>query len=105
MPYELLLEASARKDLKQIFDYIHGRADARVAEAFVDKLLDHCRKLQDIPELGTRRDDLRPGLRTLGYRRRATILFRVDHSRRVVVVLGIYYGGREFETSFQDEEP
>jgi hypothetical protein len=48
------------------------------------------------PERGTQRNDLRPGLRTVGYRRRATILFELDQQARKVVILGIYYAGRSF---------
>jgi toxin ParE1/3/4 len=95
--YELILDPNAREDLKEIFDYILERAGARAAAGFVTKLYDHCLTLRDVPEKGTRRDDLRPGLRTLGYRRRATILFHVDHSHRTVIILGVYYGGRDFE--------
>ena len=42
------------------------------------------------------RDDLRPGLRTTAWRRRVTIAYVVEEA--VVVVVGVYYGGRDFET-------
>jgi toxin ParE1/3/4 len=49
------------------------------------------------PQSGEPVDDLRPGLRTVGFRRRATILFEVDQSRQRVVIHGVYYGGRNVE--------
>jgi toxin ParE1/3/4 len=80
------------------------RAGSLVAERFVMRLQSYCLDLRDFPERGTRRDDLRPGLRTIGYRRRATILFRVDTEHRKVRILGIYYGGRDFERQFEQRD-
>ena len=57
-----------------------------------------------MPERGTRRDDLRAGLRTVGFSRRATVLFEVDEKVRRVVIHGIYYAGRSFEGEAGDDE-
>jgi len=101
--YEVIFDRAARQDLKDIYDYIASRANSAIAERFATNLYQHCIKLEHVPERGTRRDDLRGGLRTIGYRRRATILFQVDRERRQVVILGIYYGGRNFEDDFGEE--
>ena len=53
--------------------------------------------MEHTPERGTRRNDLRPGLRTVGFRRRATILFEVDNAVQSVIIHGVYYAGRSFE--------
>jgi toxin ParE1/3/4 len=39
------------------------------------------------------------GLRTIGFRRRVTIAFTVETN--TVTILGVYYGGRDFETSLR----
>jgi hypothetical protein len=57
-----------------------------------------------MPERGTKRDDLRPKLRTVGFRRRATILFEVDFAVRRVVIHGVYYAGRSFEDFDEGDE-
>jgi toxin ParE1/3/4 len=44
---------------------------------------------------GTRRDDIRPGLRVVGFERRVTIAFHVDDT--TVTIDRILYGGREIE--------
>ena len=44
---------------------------------------------------GMARDDLRPGLRVVGFRRRVTIAFAI--TEETVEILGIYYGGRDYE--------
>lgn len=52
------------------------------------------------PERGTRRDDVRPNLRTIGCKRRATIAFSIE--QETVVVHGVYYGGQNFEGAFHE---
>ena len=47
---------------------------------------------------GIRRDDLRPGLRILGFERRAVITFQL--TAEAVTILRILYGGRDIETVF-----
>jgi toxin ParE1/3/4 len=41
----------------------------------VGRIETYCFGLTDFPERGTMRDDLWPGLRTVGFERRATIAF------------------------------
>jgi toxin ParE1/3/4 len=50
------------------------------------------------PERGTRRDDLRPGLRIVGYRRRVTIAFHVGDDS--VTIDRVLYGGRDLAPAF-----
>jgi plasmid stabilization system protein ParE len=51
--------------------------------------------------IGVARDDLRPGLRIVGFRRRVTIAFAVTEA--TVEIPGIYYGGRDYETLLSAE--
>ncbi|MQW42312.1 type II toxin-antitoxin system RelE/ParE family toxin [Sinorhizobium meliloti] len=74
-------------------------ASPAVAARYVDSIVDYCGKLQTFPHRGTRRDDLRPGLRTLGFRRRVTILFGADGT---VNIIGVYYGGQDYEAPLRD---
>lgn len=104
MSYEVIFDPAARQDLEAIFNYIESRAGADVAERFVSRLYERCMSLTHTAERGTRRDELRRGLRTMGYRRRATILFQVERSRKQVIILGVYYGGRDYESAFADRD-
>jgi plasmid stabilization system protein ParE len=63
-----------------------------------------CSALRSLPERGTRRDDIRPGLRTVGFRRRVTIVFQLDEMRPAVIIHGIFYGGQDFEAALRDED-
>lgn len=44
---------------------------------------------------GHHRNDIRPGLRIVGFERRVTIAFCVDES--AVTILRVFYGGRDWE--------
>lgn len=52
--------------------------------------------------IGLARDDLRPGLRTIGFRRRAVIAFAINEA--TVEIHGVYYGGQDHETLIAGEE-
>src|SRR5699024_1859100 len=47
------------------------------------------------PPRGTVRDDIRPGLRTIGYKKRVVIAFAVLDD--TVAILGLSYDGRDYE--------
>jgi toxin ParE1/3/4 len=64
-------------------------------------IVDHCEKLGDFPKIGTPRDDIRPGLRTLSFRRRATIAYAVGPT--TILILGVFYGGQDFETMLRED--
>jgi len=57
-------------------------------------------RLTPFPKRGTRRDDLGPGLRAVGFERRATIVFRVE--KDAVDIVRILYGGRDLEMALRD---
>ena len=100
--YTVIFSASAKADLFAIYDYVADRAGTEIAFRFAERIEAYCLGFATAPERGTLRDDLRPGLRTVGLRRRATILFEVRHDARQVVIHGIYYAGRSLE-GFEDE--
>ena len=97
MIFTVAFSASAKADLFAIYDYIAERAGAEIALRFMARIEEYCLGFATMPERGTMRDDLRPGLRTVGFRRRATILFEVDRKARQVVIHGVYYAGRSLQ--------
>lgn len=92
MTYRVIFRQSAEDDLDAIDDYI-AKDNPLAAAAFVGRIRAFCEELRDFPHRGTRRDDLRPGLRTIGFERRATIVFRIQ--ARTVRIVRILYGGRD----------
>ena len=81
-----------------LYDYIALHDGAERAIGYVDRIEECCRSLSVFPDRGNRRDDLRPGLRILGFERRAVIALKVTADR--VMILRILYGGRDLETVF-----
>lgn len=96
----VVLRPEAESDLFSIHQYVAAEAGAARAEAYVHRITSACLALSTFPERGTRRDDLAPGMRTIGFERRATILFRVVGSE--AEILRIFYGGQDFERAFRD---
>ncbi|MCW6532516.1 type II toxin-antitoxin system RelE/ParE family toxin [Sphingomonas lycopersici] len=103
MAYRLIFTREARDQLDAIYDFIAEAASPDIARRFTDGIVDRLTVLSDFPRIGTPRDDIRGGLRTLAYRRRITIALMVEDT--TVVVIGFYYGGQDFETLLRDEQP
>lgn len=65
----------------------------------MDDIVAYCESFRTFPERGVRRDDLLPGLRIIGYRRSVTVAFRVSAVTQVVSVVGVFYGGQDYEAA------
>lgn len=103
MTYRVILSSRALRQLDSIFRYIEAAANTHVALDFINSILAHCEGLAQFPQRGTVRNELRPGLRLIGFRRRVTIAFDVESS--TVNVLGILYGGQDVAGTFDDKNP
>ena len=75
---------------------------AYTARTEADSLAWRRQFLQTFPERGTRRDRIRPGLRTMGFERRATIAFMVGDDE--VLIVRVFYGGQHFEPALRSEK-
>lgn len=93
--YEVVLSPEAQADLDGIYDWIARKASPEVALGYVERIEGYLRGFEHAAERGHLRDDLRPGLRVVGFERRVTIAFVVDGDR--AVVLRIARGGRNWE--------
>lgn len=99
MTYEVEFRPLAEEDLFRIYRYIAERDGIAAAGSYVDRIMATCLALENAPLRGTRRDDLRPGIRTLGFERRVTIVFRV--MGRKVEIARVLYGGRDLERALK----
>ena len=86
--------------MNRLHAYVAQAASPDIATRFVESIVDFIAGLADFPQRGTTRDDIRPGLRTIGWRRRVTIALAVGDGN--VVILGIFYGGRDIESLLSD---
>lgn len=78
-----------------MYEYIAEQAGSTVAGEYLERIETACMGLETFPQRGTIRDDIRRGLRILGFERRAAIVFQIVKDE--VVILRVLYGGRDFE--------
>ena len=63
----------AEAQLEALYLHIAREGSPATAERFLSAIIDRCEALAHMPLRGRPKDDLRPGLRTLSFRRRAVI--------------------------------
>jgi toxin ParE1/3/4 len=98
LSHKVILSSVAGSQLDDLYAYLAEKAGEMIAETYVGGIQQLCQDLADFPHRGTRRDHVVvPGLRTIGYKRRVTIAFSVDDATEVVTILGVFYGGRDYE--------
>ena len=95
MTYRVVLSAPAKRDLKEIRDFIRKRSSARIAKAFTRALVEDCRTLAVFPMRGNVRPEMGPDHRVVGFRGRVSVHFQVKPGR--VVVLGLTYAGWDWQ--------
>ena len=75
MKYRVVFRPRAEADLFALYRHIAGEAGHGIAGRYIDRIEAACLALESFPHRGTRRDDIRPGIRMIGFERRATIVF------------------------------
>lgn len=90
--YRVVWRQTATDDLYRLYDWIADRADPDTAFAYTSAIEAHAAELATYPNRGTPRDEIAPDVRTLNFRGRAVIAYRVDEA---VEVLRIFHAGQE----------
>ena len=101
MRYTVRYAERAIEQLEEIGVYVAECSSEQIADRFIDGIVDACERLSMFPQRGVRRDDLRHGLRILGYKRRVSVAFEVEGDR--VNILGVYYGGQNYDAEFMGD--
>jgi toxin ParE1/3/4 len=84
---------AANQDLSELYDFIARHSGPARALGYIERIERYCLGFETAPERGTKRDYLRPGLRTVGFERRVLIAFHIDDG--TVTIDRILYGGRD----------
>lgn len=100
MSFRVIFSPEAEDQLIALYRFIADAASPNVAAQYTDGIVDYCESLRTFPERGSLRDDVRLGLRVTNYRKRVVIAFHVDGD--LVSIIGVFYGGQDFETILQD---
>lgn len=101
MIYRVVFSPEAEEQLAQLYRYIAVAASPDIAARYTEAIISYCERLRVFPHRGIKRDDVRPGLRITHYRKRTVIAFEVDADK--VSVIGVFYGGQDYETLLQDD--
>jgi toxin ParE1/3/4 len=95
---EVIFRPQAETDLLALYRYIAEASGLGIAGSYIDRIETACLSLTTFPNRGTKRDDLAPGLRTIAFERRVTIVYRALKTH--VEIVTVAYGGRDFESDF-----
>ncbi|WP_457969111.1 type II toxin-antitoxin system RelE/ParE family toxin [Pseudomonas sp. R4-84] len=99
MAYTVEFAPEALEQLAALYRYIATAASPEMARRYTDAILTYCEELQTFPHRGNQRHEIRPGLRITNYRKRTVIAFAVE--AELVSILGVFYGGQDFEGALQ----
>ena len=99
----VIFSDQANMDLRGVYNWLADQAGAFVALAYVERISAFIHRLDIASERGTRRDDLMPSLRIIGFERRVTIAFTVNDSK--VTILRVFYGGKDWEDVWEENDP
>lgn len=102
--YTVVFTPRAERQLDDLYAYIAEHGSEARAERYVGRIVESCMSLSAFPERGTRRDDIRPHLRTFGYARRVTVAFSIDSERASGAIHGVFYGGQDIERLLTDDD-
>jgi toxin ParE1/3/4 len=100
--YTVVFTPRAERQLDTLYVRIADHGGQARADDYVGGIVADCLSLSTFPERGTKREDIRPNLRTMGYARRVTIAFSVDVSTEIVAIHGVLYDGQDFEQALRD---
>ena len=93
----------AERQLNEIDDWITTAANDDVAKRFVSTILHHIDGIVTFP---LARDGVRPGMRTTTFKKRTVVAYLVDETlgEPVIIVLGVFHGGQDWERVLSQEQ-
>lgn len=96
--YHIRLRPEAETDLQLLYQGLVDRgASPSTARDYVNRIIGYVNSFDVFPKRGSTRNELRQGLRVVGFERRVSIAFMVEDDAQEVVILRILYGGQQLE--------
>ncbi len=93
--YRVVFTPESAAQLNELYRFIATTSSPERALSYVGGVMGCCESLRHFPYRGAKRGDIRPGMRITHYRRRTTILFRIQAS--VVTILGVFHRGQDYQ--------
>ncbi|AXV14713.1 type II toxin-antitoxin system RelE/ParE family toxin [Neorhizobium sp. SOG26] len=102
MKHNVLFDPAADADLIELYEYIAARAGLAVARRYINQIVDYCALFETFPQRGMAHDELGKGIRIVGFRRKASIVFQVD--QETVTIMRILHRGKSLGGAEDMEE-
>jgi plasmid stabilization system protein ParE len=103
--YTVQFSPEAQDQLDELEGFIALAAGSPItATRYVDAIVAYCQSLATFPQRGIRRDDLMPGLRMTNYRSSAVIASLIGTEAETVSIVGVFYGGQDYETMLREPD-
>lgn len=77
------------------------RSSATIARRYLAAVMETCDALSMFPQRGVPRDDIREGMRLTHHRGRTVIAYTVNREIKMVFIVGVFHGGRNYEPSLK----
>jgi len=103
MNYCVVFSQEAEEQLVVLYNYIADAASPDIAAQYTEAIVTYCEGLGTFPIRGILRDDVRLGLRIANYKKRTVIAFEADTESEQVTIIGLFYGGQDYETILQED--
>jgi toxin ParE1/3/4 len=100
MTPQFRLTEPAIRDIEQIADYIANQASLQQSERFLSQLDAKFAKIALFPNLGRRRDEILPGLRSLSIDKYLILYMPIEQD---VEILRVISGYRDISSLFSEE--
>ena len=98
--YHIRLRPEAETDLQFLYQGLVERgASPATARGYVNRILGYVNALDVFPKRGSVHDEVRPGLRVIGFARHVSIAFVVVDEAQEVIILRILYSGQQLTLS------
>ncbi len=101
--YPVVFTPEALGQIEDLYSFIAETNSHLIAQRYTDAIINYCETLQTFPLRGAVRDEIRPGLRITNFKGRCVIAFDVSDER--VSIIGIFYGGQDYETALNEPDP
>lgn len=102
MTFSVIFTPEAEEQLIDLYRYIAAAGSADSVTRYTGSILTFCEELATFPHRSRARDDIRPGLRTIGYRRRVVVAFAVIN--QIMLIVGVFYDGRDYAALLTEPE-
>ncbi|MGV1872874.1 type II toxin-antitoxin system RelE/ParE family toxin [Agrobacterium rosae] len=96
--YDVRLSPEAETDLVDIYQYVRVASQSpAVARQYLDRVTSYLSSFDVFPERGSLRNDIRPGLRVVGFERTISVAFIIEDES--VIILRVGQNGQQLNLS------